>query len=167
MLRVLMAGLACIILFGETPAFAQRGQEISGTTCSQLSRSCFRVCALRKGEPAYANCEADCNNSHKACIETGTWKYKDMTVKVEGGASNISMLCKISPGGRGIVRGYVELTFSNLTNNPIPKGQTIFAQKGRKTVKFKAADTIAPGASATFRSSARAFLTAGECRAWY
>ena len=79
----------------------------------------------------------------------------------------MSMLCKTSIGGRGIIRGYVELTLSNIGASPIPKGHTMYAQKGKKTIKFKAPQPIPPGGAATFRTSSRAFMSQGECRGWY
>ncbi len=80
---------------------------------------------------------------------------------------SVSMLCKISPGGPGIIRGFVLVTLSNLTTSTVPKGQTLFAEKGDKTIKFRAAEAIPQNGSATYRTSARAFQVAGDCRGWY
>ncbi len=78
-----------------------------------------------------------------------------------------SMLCKISPGGRGIIRGFVLVTLTNLTTSTIPKGQTLFAMKGNETIKFRAAAAIPQSGSVTNRTSAKAFLIAGDCTGWY
>jgi hypothetical protein len=78
-----------------------------------------------------------------------------------------SLLCKISLGGPGIVRGFVLVTLSNLTTSTIPKGQTLFALKENKTIKFRAAEAIPLNGNATFRTSDRAFMTEGDCTGWY
>jgi hypothetical protein len=77
---VLGFGLA---IAGATPSLAQAGDKIKGKTCNELFRSCFRICALHKGEPAYQGCEADCNNGQRSCRSTGIWKSKNATVTAE------------------------------------------------------------------------------------
>jgi hypothetical protein len=78
-----------------------------------------------------------------------------------------SLLCKISLGGPGIVRGFVVVTLSNLTTLTIPKGQTLFARKGNETIKFRAAEAIPQNGYATYQTRARAFLSEGDCLGWY
>jgi hypothetical protein len=45
-----------------------------------------------------------------------------------------SMLCSTSAGGPG----FVLVKLSNLTSSSIPKGETLFAKKGDKTIQFNA-----------------------------
>jgi hypothetical protein len=78
----ILLGLAFAV-GGTTPSLAQVGEKITGKTCNQLFRSCFKICALHKGEPAYQGCEADCNNGQRSCRSTGVWKSKNATVTAE------------------------------------------------------------------------------------
>ena len=75
----------------------------------------------------------------------------------------ISMFCKTSAGGPG----FVLVTLSNLTTSTIPKGKTLFAKKGDKTIKFRAAEAILAGGSASYRTNASAFQVEGPCDGWY
>jgi hypothetical protein len=79
----------------------------------------------------------------------------------------ISMACKTSAGGRGIIRGFASVTLSNLTTSTIPKGQMLFAKKGGKTIRFRVVEPIPQGGSATYRTIARAFQAEGDCEGWY
>ena len=82
-------------------------------------------------------------------------------------AKTSSLLCKLAAGGRGIIRGYVMLTFSNVGTSTVPKGQTVFAKKDSKTVKFTFQKDVPSGGAATFKTSNRAFMSEGECEGWY
>lgn len=75
----------------------------------------------------------------------------------------ISMLCRTSAGGKG----FVLVTLSNLTTSAIPKGKTLFAKKGNKTIKFRAAETIPPNGTASYRTDAGAFQVEGACDGWH
>jgi len=77
------------------------------------------------------------------------------------------MLCKVSLGGSGIIRGFVLVTLTNLTTSTIPKGQTLFAKRNNKTIQFRAAEPIPNGGSVTNRTSNRAFQGEGDCQGWY
>ena len=63
--------------------------------------------------------------------------------------TGVSMFCKTWAGGKG----FVLVTLSNLTTSTIPKGETLFASKGGKTIKFQAAEAIPDGGT---RPTARA-----------
>jgi hypothetical protein len=78
----ILLGLALAIA-GTTPSLAQATEKITGKTCNELFRSCFRICAIHIGEPAYRACEADCNNGQRSCRSTGVWKSKNATVTVQ------------------------------------------------------------------------------------
>jgi hypothetical protein len=78
----ILLGLAFAVA-GTTASLVQAGEKITGKTCNDLFRSCFRICALHVGEPAYQGCEADCNNGQQSCRRTGTWKSKNATVTAE------------------------------------------------------------------------------------
>jgi hypothetical protein len=78
----ILLGLA-LAISGTTPSLAQAGEKITGKTCNELFRSCFRICAIHIGEPAYRGCEADCNNGQQSCRSTGVWKSKNATVTVQ------------------------------------------------------------------------------------
>jgi hypothetical protein len=78
----ILLGLAFTI-GGTTPSLAQAEEKITGKTCNELFRSCFRICAIHIGEPAYRACEADCNNGQRSCRSTGVWKSKNATVTVQ------------------------------------------------------------------------------------
>jgi hypothetical protein len=78
----ILLGLAFAI-GGTTPSLAQAEEKITGKTCNELFRSCFRICAIHIGEPAYRACEADCNNGQRSCRSTGVWKSKNATVTVQ------------------------------------------------------------------------------------
>jgi hypothetical protein len=78
-----------------------------------------------------------------------------------------SLICKISPGGQDMVRGFVLVTFTNITTASIPKGKTLFASKGDTTIKFQATDAIPQNGNATFKTKSGAFMTAGDCLGWY
>lgn len=82
-------------------------------------------------------------------------------------AKVVSMLCKIAPGGRGIIRGFVMVTLSNISTSTIPKGQTLFAKKANKTVQFRADKDMPSGVASAFKTSNGAFLSEGECEGWY
>jgi hypothetical protein len=75
----ILLGLALAIA-GTTPSLAQAAEKITGKTCNELFRSCFRICAIHIGEPTYRGCEADCNNGQQSCRRTGIWKSKNATV---------------------------------------------------------------------------------------
>jgi hypothetical protein len=75
----------------------------------------------------------------------------------------ISMFCSTSAGGPG----FVLVTLSNLTTSTIPKGTTLFASKGGKTIKFRAAEAIPSSGKATYRTSASAFQVEGACDGWH
>ena len=55
--------------------------------------------------------------------------------------TTVSLFCSTSAGGPGSVL----VKFSNLTTSDIPKGETLFAKKGDKTIQFKAAEAITCG----------------------
>jgi hypothetical protein len=76
-LAVAMLGFVSVDI---SPALAQSRDEITGTTCRQLYRSCMRICVRHFGEPAYRGCQADCNNGNKSCRATLTWRSKDVTI---------------------------------------------------------------------------------------
>jgi len=78
-------------------------------------------------------------------------------------SSGVTLLCKTSLGGSG----FVFVTLTNLTTATIPKGQTLFATRGNKTIKFEAAEAIAENGSAAYRTSAKAFQDEGDCTGWY
>jgi len=78
----ILLGLALSIA-GTTSSLAQAGEKITGKTCNQLFRSCFKICVLHMGEPAFKDCEADCNNGQRSCRSTGIWKSKNATVTVQ------------------------------------------------------------------------------------
>jgi|GEM_PF-6766802 len=78
-----------------------------------------------------------------------------------------SLICKISPGGKDLVRGFVLVTFTNVTTSPIPKGKTLFAMMGNDTIKFQAAESIPQNGNATFKTNSGAFMVAGDCLGWY
>ena len=78
----ILLGLAFAI-GGTTLSLAQAEEKITGKTCNELFRSCFRICAIHIGEPAYRACEADCNNGQRSCRSTGVWKSKNATVTVQ------------------------------------------------------------------------------------
>ena len=75
----------------------------------------------------------------------------------------MSMFCSTSAGGKG----FVLVTLSNLTTLTIPKGKTLFAMKGGKTIKFRAAEAIPNGGKVTYRTSASAFQVEGPCDGWH
>ena len=77
--------------------------------------------------------------------------------------NRVSMLCKTSAGGPG----FVLVTLSNLTNSTIPKGKTLFAEKGGETIKFQTAEAIPNNGSVTYRTSVAAFEVEGPCEGWY
>jgi hypothetical protein len=77
-----------------------------------------------------------------------------------------SLLCKVSLGGSGVIRGFVLVTLSNLTTSTIPKGQTLFAKKGDKTLQFRTEALIAENGSVTFETSDKAFMVPGDCEGW-
>jgi hypothetical protein len=72
-----------------------------------------------------------------------------------------SLLCKISLTGGGVL-----VTLSNLTASTIPEGQTLFARKGNKTLQFRATKAIPNGGSVENRTSAKEFVTEGDCEGW-
>ncbi|HVX99887.1 MAG TPA: hypothetical protein VHA55_08870 [Pseudorhodoplanes sp.] len=74
-----LVAAACGLLDSGS-AFAQKRDRIYGQTCNQLFRSCFRICARHKGEPDWANCDADCNAGQKTCRATGVWKSRNATI---------------------------------------------------------------------------------------
>jgi hypothetical protein len=78
-------------------------------------------------------------------------------------SSKTSMLCKILPSSKG----FVLVTLSNLTTSTIPKGQTLSAKKGNKTIQFRAEEPILNGGSVTNRTDDKAFQEAGDCEGWY
>ena len=75
----------------------------------------------------------------------------------------MSMFCSTAAGGKG----FVLVTLSNLTTSAIPKGKTLFAKKGNKTIKFRAAETIPPNGTASYRTDAGAFQVEGPCDGWH
>ncbi len=77
-----------------------------------------------------------------------------------------SMLCKVSLGGSGVLRGFVLVTLSNLTTSNIPKGQTLFAKKGDKTLQFRTETPLGENGSVTFETRDKAFMVAGDCEGW-
>jgi len=81
--------------------------------------------------------------------------------------TRVPMLCKISLGGPGFIRGSVLVTLSNLTTSTIPKGQTLYAKKDNKTIQFRASQSIPNGGSVSDHTSARAFQSEGDCEGWY
>ena len=72
----ILLGLALAIA-GTTPSLAQATEKITGKTCNELFRSCFRICAIHIGEPAYRACEADCNNGQRSCRSTGVLEEQE------------------------------------------------------------------------------------------
>ena len=76
-----------LAIAGTTPSLAQAAEKITGKTCNELFRSCFRICAIHIGEPAYRACEADCNNGQQSCRRTGIWKSKSATVATESASA--------------------------------------------------------------------------------
>jgi hypothetical protein len=86
---IFIAGLVGFVFIAANivPSLAQPSQQITGKTCGELFRSCFRICAIHTGEVAYQGCEADCNTGQKSCLSTGTWRSKNATVKAEGATS--------------------------------------------------------------------------------
>jgi len=93
----ILLGLALATLTA-TPSLSQGGEKIIGKTCNQLFGSCFKICALHKGEPAYRDCEADCNNGQRSCRSTGVWKSKNATITVQTPAKKKRLLRKKSSG---------------------------------------------------------------------
>ena len=81
-----LVGLTLIAANTDSP-LAQPSQQITGKTCRELFRSCFRICAIHTGETAYQGCETDCNDGQISCLSTGTWRSKNATVKAEGATS--------------------------------------------------------------------------------
>ncbi|MGA7387732.1 MAG: hypothetical protein WBW99_07360 [Pseudolabrys sp.] len=77
--------------------------------------------------------------------------------------TSVSMFCSTSAGGPG----FVLVKLSNLTSLDIPKGETLFAKKGGKTIEFKAAEAIPAGGSVTQRTSEEAFQFEGNCDGWH
>ena len=75
----------------------------------------------------------------------------------------VSMFCSTSAGGPGVVL----VKLSNLTSSEIPKGETLFAKKGGKTIEFKAAEAIPAGGSVTERTSEGAIQFEGNCDGWH
>ena len=73
------------------------------------------------------------------------------------------MFCKTWAGGKG----FVLVTLSNLTTSTIPKGETLFASKGGKTIKFQAAEAIPDGGNTIYRTSVGAFQVDGPCDGWH
>ena len=73
-------GLAALT---ATPSLAQSGEKITGKTCDQLFRSCYKICAVHVGEPAFKGCEPDCNSGLRSCRSTGIWKSKNATVTAQ------------------------------------------------------------------------------------
>jgi hypothetical protein len=78
-------------------------------------------------------------------------------------SSAISMFCSTSAGGPG----FVLVTLSNLATSTIPNGTTLFARKGGKTIKFRAAEAIPSGGKVTYRTSDGAFQVEGTCDGWH
>jgi hypothetical protein len=78
-----------------------------------------------------------------------------------------SMLCKVSLGGSGMLRTFVLVTLTNLTATAIPKGQTLFAKKEGKTLKFQSVAAIPENGSVTFETTEGAFKAAGDCEGWF
>jgi hypothetical protein len=74
----------------------------------------------------------------------------------------MSMFCRTSAGGPG----FVLVTLSNLTTQTIPKGEALFAKKGDKILKFRAAEAIPAGGTASYRTNAGAFQVEGACDGW-
>jgi hypothetical protein len=74
-----------------------------------------------------------------------------------------SMLCSTSAGGPG----FVLVKLSNLTSSSIPKGETLFAKKGDKTIQFNAAEAIPAGGTVTYSTSEGAFQVEGNCDGWH
>jgi|EndMetStandDraft_9_1072997.scaffolds.fasta_scaffold181046_2 hypothetical protein len=72
-----------IVALGASPALAQAKDQITGSTCKALFRSCMRICIRHQGEPDYKDCQADCNNGAKSCKSTLTWKSKNATITVK------------------------------------------------------------------------------------
>lgn len=85
----------------------------------------------------------------------------------ESADAKVPMLCKVSLGGAGIIKGFVFVTLSNLTTSTIPKGQTLFAKKGNKTIRFQTAKPIPENGIAVYKTSERAFQVEGDCEGWY
>jgi hypothetical protein len=79
------------------------------------------------------------------------------------GSGSVTLLCKTTLGGQG----FVTVTFSNLTTQTIPKGQTLFAMKGDETIKFTAPEAILNNGSASFPTTAKTFQIEGDCQGWY
>jgi hypothetical protein len=77
-----------------------------------------------------------------------------------------SMLCKVSLGGAGMIRGYVLVTLSNLTKSTIPNGQTLFAKKGDQTLQFQTETPIGENGSVSFETRDKAFMVPGDCEGW-
>ena len=93
----ILLGLAFAIA-GTTPSLAQAGEKITGKTCNELFRSCFRICVRHKGEPGFKDCEPDCNNGQRSCRNTGVWKSKNATITTQAPAKKKQLLRKKSSG---------------------------------------------------------------------
>jgi len=76
------AAAALLMMTFHMPQAFSATDQISGTTCRQLMRSCTRICVRHQGEPAYKDCMPDCANGSKACKKTGVWTSKNATVTI-------------------------------------------------------------------------------------
>jgi hypothetical protein len=73
------------------------------------------------------------------------------------------MFCTSDMDGKGLAL----VKLSNLTKLTIPKGKALFAKKSNETIEFTAAEPIAEGGSATYRTHAAGFQVEGPCEGWY
>jgi hypothetical protein len=78
---MLGAAIALAFVALSPPAFAQKRDQIYGQTCSQLFRSCFRICVRHKNEPRWKSCEADCTSARQTCRITGIWKSRTAKIR--------------------------------------------------------------------------------------
>jgi hypothetical protein len=78
-------------------------------------------------------------------------------------SDRVSLFCATSAGGPG----FVLVTLSNLTTSTIPKGKTLFAMKGGKTIEFQTAEAIPASGTATYRTSEDVFQVEGPCDGWH